>query len=347
MGIRGKPYLWVESYLMNRTQTVVINNVKSHTLPSKIGVPQGSILGPLLFIIFVSDIHTSCPTSHQIIQYADDTNILMANNDIEKLIDNCNQATREFDQYCKHNGLNLNVTKTHFIRFLPKNISPNYEPYLHLSGKSIQSSETVNFLGLIFDSKLTWNAHIDKVTSKLSTYCYIMRNIRTTVSYHILKLLYYGLTQSTLHYGLIFWGSSPYFQDAFIAQKKVIRAMFGVPYNTSCKPLFKKAAILTLPSLFVLQLILYIKQNEHTFNRNDEIHTYNTRNKTNIRQPFSRLEIGQHSPRYIGTKCFNKYRNILSKNEETFPVSVKLLKHKLQAFLTDHTFYSVEEFLQY
>lgn len=110
---------------------------------------------------------------------------------------------------------------------------------------------------------------------------------------------------------------------------------------TSCKPIFKNLNILTLPCLYISQLVLYIRANVNTFLRNHDVHHHYTRNNELIHQPFSRLDISQKSPTYIGIKCYNKI-NFFEKDD-----SINTCKNKLNKFLTMNCFYSVDEFLNY
>ena len=110
---------------------------------------------------------------------------------------------------------------------------------------------------------------------------------------------------------------------------------------TSCKAVFKKLNILTLPCLYISQLILHIRANENNFVRNHEIHSHNTRSNQRMRQPFSRLDIGQKSPNCIGIKCYNKI-NFFKTSD-----SMNVCKNKLNKFLVSNCFYSVDEFLEY
>ena len=308
VGIRGVAHNWATSYLSSRSQNVVVEGIKSVSANIELGVPQGSILGPLFFIIFINDLTDYCIASDKTILYADDTNFLMRHNNIETLAQNCNTASKQLDDWCNNNGLVLNINKTFHMKFYTKNITPDYNMLIKLCSKSISSADNIKFLGLTIDHKLTWEIHINNVCSKLSNICYIIRTLRETVSITILKTLYYGLVQSTLQYSLIFWGSSAYLERAFVIQKKILRCMVNAHPLTSCKAIFKKLNILTLPCLYISQLILHIRANENNFVRNHEIHSHNTRSNQLMRQPFSRLDIGQKSPNYIGIKCYNKIK---------------------------------------
>lgn len=341
IGVRGVTHQWITNYLQNRTNTVQIQGIKSHTTENTVGVPQGSILGPLLFILFTSDITDSCINSDKVILYADDTTLLVNQRDLEMLTQNCNTASAELSKWCDDNGLILNISKTFQMQFQTKPINQNYSLLIKTHNKSIQNTNNIRFLGITFDHKLTWEVHIDNVCSKLSKVCYLIIHLKNTVSKTILKTLYYGLVQSTLQYGLIFWGSSVHLNKAFIVQKKILRHMTGVHPLTSCKPLFKDLQILTLPCLYIFQLIMYIRTNKNSFTKNNEVHLYNTRTCQMIHQPFARLSISQSDPTYVGIKCYNK----ISFFENTD--NINTCKKKLNKFLLEHAFYSVDEFLNH
>ena len=341
IGVRGVAHEWAVSYLRDRTQTVVLDGNKSDTLKNGLGVPQGSILGPIFFIIFVNDITEKCSPSNHIILYADDTNILIKNKNTDELVHGSNDASDEVLNYFTNNGLILNAGKTFYMQFLPKNVSLNYDLLLKVQNKSIQSKNTIKFLGLNIDQKLTWEPHIIEICSKLSTTCYIIIQLRDTVTYNILKLLYFGLVQSVLQYGIIFWGSSSHMNKAFAVQKKILRCMNKSHPLSSCKQLFRKYGILTLPSLYIYELLLYIIENSNQLIKNKEVHSYNTRKGEDIYQPYSRLSVGQHSPVFMGTKCLNKINSMIQIN------NTRDIKTKVYKILLNNAFYSVNEFFQY
>lgn len=341
IGVRGVAYDWVASYLQNRTVSVSVGKARSDAKNSVLGVPQGSILGPLFFIIFINDITNSCTTSNKTILYADDTNLLLHHKNLDTIVVNSNLASQEIANWCSDNGLMLNPNKTFYMKFLTKNVTPDNSMLIKLCGKSIQDVQEIKFLGIYIDQKLTWEAHINNTCSKLSSISYIIRTLKETVSYNILKTLYYGLVQSTLQYGLLFWGSSSHLEKLFIMQKKIVRCMVNAHPHSSCKPNFKNLEILTLPCLYISQLIMYIRSNEHQFLRNNDIHPHGTRNNHLIYHPFSRLNIGKNFPTYIGIKCYNKI-DFFETND-----SINACKYKLNRFLIENAFYSVDEFLNH
>lgn len=340
IGIRGLAYDWIDSYLKNREQKVVIENEHSDTVKVRLGVPQGSILGPILFLIFINDLPLYCSTPDTEIIYADDTNFAIKASNTKELIKKANICADEFSSYCKSQGLLVNVTKSKCITFLPKNISPNLSCLIKLEKRSIEQVNCVKFLGVILDEKLTWEPHINMICQKLSKVCFLIRNIKNTVSFEVLKLIYFGLVESTLSYGLIFWGASAHLQRAFISQKKIIKCIVGVSLQTSCKPLFIQMKILTLPCLYIFYLVTNVKKNHCLYTLNSDIHSHNTRNKNKIHQPFSRLSLGQNSFDYKGIICYNKIVTKIGNMEN--PNS---FKNNVKTYLLSNPFYSLDEFL--
>lgn len=341
-GIRGVAYNWVSSYLGERKQTVVMDGIKSYTGGCDLGVPQGSVLGPLLFIIFVNDIGNACCARGRAVLYADDTNILVREANQSRLVEDCNHVSLQFYEYCKNNGLVLNSGKTVFVQFFPKNITVDYTLLLKVNGKSIVNTSVVKFLGLNIDQKLTWENHIGVTCGKISALCFLIKQLRGTVGEHTMRLVYFGLVQSVLQYGLLFWGSSAHFNDAFVLQKKALRCIEGVHPGTPCQNIFKKWKFLTLPCLYILQLINYVNNHENSFVRNCDVHPHLTRRAHDLRVPYSRLTVGQNSPSHIGVKCLNKMKAIIPDENCT-----KIFKLRARKFLCESAFYSVKDFLDY
>lgn len=341
VGVRGIPLNWAASYLSNRTQTVTVNGAKSSRANINKGVPQGSILGPLFFIIFTNDVHKCFNGTGYSLLYADDTNTLVSDIDLYKMIDKCNKISNNFNKYCTNNGLILNSQKTALIRFLPKNVSVDYSLYVAVEGQSIRNDNVVKFLGLNLDQKLTWSIHIDILCTKLSSVCFLIRTLRTNVSMDVLRLVYFGLVQSILQYGLISWGSSSHFQKAFNMQKKILRYMINVSPDTSCRPLFRMHNIMSLPNMYIYQLILNIYTNRNKFQLNSDYHSHETRFASDLHLPYSRLTVSQNAPSYLGIKCFNKISKIVPNLDQDN------YKNKLRSFLLNNVFYSVKEFLDF
>lgn len=256
---------------------------------------------------------------------------------IKSLAQNC---VNEMTAWCDQNGLTLNNTKTNIIEFYTKNSKIQSSLYLTLNKKSITQVTQTKFLGLTIDHKLTWSAHIKNICSKLSAICFVLRKLKYTVSTSVLVMVYYGLFQSVTSYGIAHWGGAADAPKIFTIQKKAIRCIADVPPGTTCRPLFRQLKILTVPSLYILTLIMDIHQHEHTYRKNKNTHDYHTRVKEHIHIPFSRLTIGQSGHEYTGMLCYNK-----------LPSSLKCIKNKinfkkqLKTILIKKAYYTLNEYL--
>ena len=158
-GIRETALTWIASYLSNRKQSVKLNGVNSKYERVSCGVPQGSILGPLLFIIYVNDMHTAVKSSimHH---FADDTNVIFSNKNPNKLAKTLNRDLKLLFEWLCANRLSLNVSKTEFIIFRPPKRNLDKRIVLKLNRNKIYESNKIKYLGLILDSSLSWKHHI-------------------------------------------------------------------------------------------------------------------------------------------------------------------------------------------
>ena len=224
-GIRGKALQWITSYLENRMQFVSIDGTDSKTRHMKYGVPQGSILGPLLFIIYINDI----PNVSQIanfIMYADDANIIITGDDIAEVDVLLRELCKILLKWVDSNGLCLNLKKTKYMIFTrSRNIElPNI---LKIADSNIERITEGKFLGIIVDENLTWSRHIKTIKTKMARYIGLMYKLKKQLPEKVRIQIYHSFVQSHINYCALVWGfcAKSNIESLFRAQKKGMRAV--------------------------------------------------------------------------------------------------------------------------
>ena len=181
-GVHDNSLDWFKSYLTGRQQCVEINGIKSNNLTVKMGVPQGSILGPLLFLLFINDL-PNCLTKSTPVLFADDTTVIKSGTDIKDLYRDMNYELENLEQWCKVNKLSLNAKKTKYILFKPKKYHIHFEK-LNFGGEEIErigencKVTAFKFLGHWVDDNLNWDFHTNKLLNKLNSTNYILAKLK-------------------------------------------------------------------------------------------------------------------------------------------------------------------------
>ena len=190
-GIKGVANQWFASYLSNRHQKVLINGEASQSLPITCGVPQGSILGPLLFLIYINDMHLAVEfsTTHH---FADDTNILYSCKSLKELRKRVHADLAYLHGWLCANRLSLNAGKSEFIVFRPAHHNTHERLTLKLHQSKLFESQNIRYLGLILDNKLDWKAHITELSKKLSRAVGLLEKMKNLSSISVLRSLYYS-----------------------------------------------------------------------------------------------------------------------------------------------------------
>ena len=236
-GVRGISHDLLRSYLSDRFQSVYEKENMSDRKQINIGVPQRSILGPLLFLIFINDLPKNSGANKAVL-FADDTTLLNHSSNVNELISLEKDSLDQLKKWLSSNRLLMNKDKTQSIAF-----SLNSE---------VNWAYNVKCLGFTLDRKLTWQCHVEILAKKLNIRIFQLRKLVTYCSFSAAKIFYHSNVHSLICYGLILWGSSTHATRIFALQKRAIRILCKThDQRTHCRPLFKKLKILSLPSLYI------------------------------------------------------------------------------------------------
>lgn len=255
-GFRGEYLTLLESYLQFRCQAVVIDNEISDYKAVKLGVPQGSILGPLLFLLYINDL-ISIDDSCRFVIYADDTTLLLSGKDTTKLLNDANNVLNKLDNWSIVNSLTINTSKTKAVLFKPTNSKACISNNLCIGTSSIEIVPSVKSLGVFFDEHLTWNKHIDNISSKLARVVGVLTRLRFFLPQKIKLLIYHSLFFSHLNYCLLVWGrtTATNITKLHLLQKKAVRAVSDSAYDAPTQPIFESLGVRPVHGLHDQKLI--------------------------------------------------------------------------------------------
>ena len=246
-GIRGVALNWIKSYLTNRQQCTQIAQTRSNFQKIKCGVPQGSVLGPLLFLLYINDIceSTSIVDFHL---FADDTSIFYSNKNLKILEHNVNNALKDISNWLIANKLSLNVDKSKLLMFNVSNKKSYDNINLHINGEVLEECDYAKYLGIIIDKKMSWEPQIYSTNRKIAKSIGILSKLRHYVPESVLKTFYNSFIQSQIDYGLILWGNAArvHLNKIELSIKRAIRIMSFKNKFEHTLPLYKNLGILPL-----------------------------------------------------------------------------------------------------
>ena len=302
-GIRGLPLQLLKTYLSDRQQTVKLGDSYSSSKIVNIGVPQGTILGPILFLIYINDLPNISELCNSIM-FADDTTLTFRHSNYSQLVTTCNVELVKFHTWSVANRLSINYSKTCCMLFTNRRI--NDPPSIYMNNFSLDFESSVKFLGVILDSKLKFDQHIRSVCNKVSRSIGILYKLKGFVPHSCLKTIYYSFVHPYLLYGLIIWGGTYaiHLNPIVVLQKRCIRLVCDAPYLAHSNPLFASTKILKLSDMYKFEVANYIFNIKSDPNLNRS-HNYETRNRNLLLPTFQRLSLTQHSIYFIGIQFWN------------------------------------------
>ena len=320
-GIRGSPHEWFASYLKDRKCFIENNDIRSNINVFNTGLPQGSILGPCLFLLVIEDL-PKISNLFEMILFADDTTLTMSNSNFNELVDNTNMELDSLKNWINANKLTVNTDKTELL-FVSNRLAPNQNNIsIEFQGASITPVNDCRYLGVQIDDKLSFRNHIQCILGKISKYTGILYKIRSNLPISTRINYYYAFIHPYLSYNILVWGNT--FQTILepinIQLKRIVRIICGAQFRDHTDPLFKKLKILKLHDLYRYHMLIYMHKQKLMGNLNLSDNIHNTRHHEEIRPQYHRLTVSQHSVSFMGPKIWNS------------------LPHNMQSITNNHTF---------
>ena len=331
-GIRGLPLELIKSYLSNRKSYVGIDHFQSKQEIINIGVPQGSILGPLLFLIYINDL-PRVSTELRATLYADDTTLSFSHKDFDSLTNIANAELDKIRDWMIANRLTINPTKTDMIIFSNRLIYPCNNQIV-LGNDILDFNTTCNYLGTLIDSKLNFSAHIQKILGKISRNTGIFYRIRDYMPRQARLSYYYAFIYPYLQYGIIIWGGTNdvHLKPLIVQQKRMIRNITNsVAYAHTC-PLFKQLGLLKVRDIYKFKMLVHTHREIHVQNNFEINHSVNTRNRNMALPSFQRLAQTQRSVTYAGPTFWNQLPHGLRQIENLSTFKKRLKIHLLEGY---------------
>ena len=338
-GVRGLSLQLINSYLSDRFQYTLIDNKTSSLLPITCGVPQGSVLAPLFFSVFINDLPNI--TTMKTTLFADDACFSFGPNNINILEQKVNTELVKIGTWFQNNKLSLNIDKTNFILIHRRNQEINLQ--LKLNGSLLARKNKIKYLGVTIDQKLNWKPHISNCVTKLNKCLWAVSKLRAYTNVSTLRLIYFSLAYPYIQYGIPRWGGAcqTTLQPLLVKQKLIVKCMLHQSYRTSSSPLFSQLGLLKINEVYKFQIgkLLFnqIRKNNNIIQNLrslSDLHAYNTRsvNNQNLYIPSVNSNLGKTSLTYHGAIIWNSIPTEI-RNSSIYNFKFLLRKYFLKNYL--------------
>lgn len=354
-GIRGKPLDWLQSYMSNRRQITRINDLVSDELEISYGVPQGSILGPTLFTVYMNDILNINIPNADLICYADDTVVLFHGKDWEDAYRKAEAGMTRILKWLDMNLLTLNVKKTKYIAFrktvatnIPTRIlkihncwrSSSLNNNTSCTCNAIDKVEEIKYLGVIIDQHLSFKSHTTELVKRVRKQIYIMKMIRDCASLEIKRTVYIALCQSLIQYCIVIWGGAAKTNIINLerAQCAVLKTLLHKPYRYPTETLYSEASLLSVRKLFILNAT---SKTHISIHKRKDLSYIQTKRNFRIPTPSVNSSYAQRHPHFLHPYVYNA----VNKKCDIVDCTRTQLKRKVTSWLLTLTYEDTEKLI--
>lgn len=314
------------------------------------GVPQGSILGPTLFLLYINDLTNLILPQGEIISFADDTALFFSADNWNEVFDAAQFGFDSVRNWLNDNVLTLNTSKTKYICFsIRSDMGTNHDhaiiphdctPHDSCSCAKLERVDSIKYLGVTIDKNLNFKEHIRILSGRVRKLIYIFKNLRHIVEPYILKRIYYALCQSLLTYCISAWGGAPKtsLKSVEVAQRAILKVSTFKPILFSTALLYQECGVLTVRQLFILKILIM----QHACTNYDPQMLNTRRNYMVCTQHRSySTKFGNKFFNFLGPYIYNK----LNKNLNMYPLNADRCKKKVSEYLQGLTYDETEQLL--
>ena len=297
MGCRGICYELLKSYSTNRQQYTSVNNSNSETAEVEVGVAQGSVLGPLQYLLYVHSLKY-VGLKAKYFMFADDTVLVYSSENQNELQTIINTDLENYFEWLCYNRLSINAEKTVYMVIKQKGKLP-CNPVIHINKVVLKEVMEYKYLGLIIQNNLSWNAHVNSIISRVSPMVGAIRRCSHQFNNKVKSLIYNSFIEPHLRYLIPCWGNTTEYllNKLQRLQNKAVKAVNQLNFYTPSEQLYRDHHILKIKQIKTLEQTKLINSIQKALLKTNVVlklskdsHTHNTRTKENMRNEQARTK---------------------------------------------------------